>query len=94
MGHIPGSAVNVGQKAIAQINHLLLGIETPLATLAEVPDFTGQLRTVRTHHRAESAELHPAYIQFLVFGVLGSPFLVPASGKEAAYVTVPVRNAH
>ena len=31
MGHIPGSAVNVGQKAIAQINHLLLGIETPLS---------------------------------------------------------------
>ncbi len=76
MEHIPESAVNVGQKAIARINYLLVGIETSLATLAEVPDFTGQLRTVRTHYRAESAELHPA------------------SGKEATYVTVPVRDAH
>ncbi len=89
---VAGSAVDVGQEAVAQADGLEHGIVGPVALLAELIQLADHGRgAVVAHQGHESAPLHPTGLQLLHGRVLRTLLILPV--EEAAEVRVPKRNA-
>ena len=90
--HRAAKAIDVRQETVAQLDELLLHVESPITRFAELVNF--RLHgggAVVAHDGHEAAPLHPAHLQFLHGHVL--PVVVVFPSEEAADVRVPVGDA-
>ena len=71
-GHLPCSAVYVGQEAIAQAYCLLDGIIYWFTLLAKLVYLARSVGTMTAEYRTEQAILHPAHVEFLILRIARS----------------------
>ena len=82
--------VDVGHKAVAQLDRPDERVVHRFARLAIEVDFARNVGAVRAHHREERAELHPADIELAPVGVVDAAAIVVAPGEKAAEIAVEV----